>query len=428
MSSCALLITNLHLLGFPDRAQLTSPHVFARGSVNANQRLFESIVHFLLTRLDPARARRSFRLCYPCIDKDSAREFRNAVYKWLEEIKGDVPGEFFIRRSLLDECRGERFEGVLLSLSNLVLVAEMNGEALRQHPAFVACTPKQAVSTLSTEQESRVKAAVESEVQEYQDMMLQHSDRQQQWKLHADELTAEIATIKQHIADLHHHHTVLRRDAPHILSQHVPMQPDIARERIEQTLQEHAVLRQELLAVARESRRARQIVDGVATDAHQAPVIDGRALLQRLPLLAAKQQVRSLFASSVYLIDELRLTMHDAAQFCRSASHQLQEQQLYLRNLVELRGTIKAAEANARESVKSLQSQAQVQPLPADLALPPAVAMPVFAVAATAEDSITHPQRRMSFGMSLAHHKDTGELLQAMTIDLLDAEDDSMLL
>ncbi|KAL7753596.1 hypothetical protein RI367_000527 [Sorochytrium milnesiophthora] len=390
MSSCALLITNLHLLGFPDCAQLTSPHVFARGPVNANQRLFESIVHFLLTRLDPARARRSFRLCYPCIDKDSAREFRNAVYKWLEEIKSDVPGEFFIRRSLLDECRGERFEGVLLSLSNLVLVAEMNGEALRQHPAFVACTPKQAVSTLSTEQESRVKAAVESEVQEYQELMLQHSDRQQQWKLHADELTAEIATIKQHIADLHHQHTVLRRDAPHILSQQIPMQPDIARERIEQTLQEHAVLRQELFAVARESRRARQIVDGVATDAHQAPAIDGRAMLQTLPLLAAKQ--------------------------------------LYLRNLVELRGTIKAAEANARESVKYLQSQAHVQPLPADLALPPAIAMPVFAVAATAEDSITHPQRRMSFGMSLAHHKDNGELLQAMTIDLLDAEDDSMLL
>ncbi|KAL7746109.1 hypothetical protein RI367_008564, partial [Sorochytrium milnesiophthora] len=290
MSSCALLITNLHLLGFPDCAKLTSPHVFARGSVNANQRLFESIVHFLLTRLDPARARRSFRLCYPCIDKDSAREFHNAVYKWLEEIKSDVPGEFFIRRSLLDECRGERFEGVLLSLSNLVLVSEMNGETLRQHPTFVACTPKQAVSTLSTEQESRVKAAVESEVQEYQDMMLQHSDRQQQWKLYADELTAEIATIKQHIADLHHQHNVLRRDAPHILSQQIPRQPDITRERIEQTLQEHAVLREELLAVARESRRARQIVDGAATDAHQAPVIDGRALLQTLPLLAAKQQ------------------------------------------------------------------------------------------------------------------------------------------
>ncbi|KAL7748736.1 hypothetical protein RI367_005890 [Sorochytrium milnesiophthora] len=396
MSSCALLITNLHLLGFPDRAQLTSPHVFARGSVNANQRLFESIVHFLLTRLDPARARRSFRLCYPCIDKDSAREFRNAVYKWLEEIKSDVPGEFFIRRSLLDECRGERFEGVLLSLSNLVLVAEMNGEALRQHPAFVACTPKQAVSTLSTEQESCVKRSSSSSGS-FTPMSSPPISQPSSSTL------PTFITNTPSSAAMHHTYSVSKYPCSRI-------SPVSGSNKLYKSTQYYGKSYWRL---------------------RESPGEPGRSLtalqlmhIKHLPLTDVPYYSDCLYWQPSNSCSEAV----DAAQFCRSASHQLQEQQLYLRNLVELRGTIKAAEANARESVKYLRSQAQAQPLPVDLALPPAIAMPVFAVAATAEESITHPQRRTSFGMSLAHHKDTGELLQAMTINLVDAEDDSMLL
>jgi hypothetical protein len=48
--------------------------------------------------------------CWPILDRIQAREFRNAIFKFVEELKktGEFPNELPVRRSYLDECKGER--------------------------------------------------------------------------------------------------------------------------------------------------------------------------------------------------------------------------------------------------------------------------------------------------------------------------------
>ncbi len=57
-------------------------------------------------------------MCWPIYDRIQAREFRSLFFKWLEGLKkqGILPPELMIRKSFLDEGRGERLERILLYL------------------------------------------------------------------------------------------------------------------------------------------------------------------------------------------------------------------------------------------------------------------------------------------------------------------------
>jgi hypothetical protein len=60
--------------------------------------------------------------CWPIFEPSQSRELRNAVFKWLEDLKksGRLAG-VLIRRTTLDDCCGQRYEELLLALSTMVL-------------------------------------------------------------------------------------------------------------------------------------------------------------------------------------------------------------------------------------------------------------------------------------------------------------------
>ncbi|KAG5460942.1 MAG: hypothetical protein BJ554DRAFT_6950 [Olpidium bornovanus] len=70
-----------------------------------------------------AQTPQRFAHCWPISDRAVGREFRNVVYKWLEALKkaGHIPWDVAVRRSYLDECKGERFDELMLCLSNHVV-------------------------------------------------------------------------------------------------------------------------------------------------------------------------------------------------------------------------------------------------------------------------------------------------------------------
>ncbi|TPX50667.1 hypothetical protein SeMB42_g01183 [Synchytrium endobioticum] len=128
------LFSNLLLLDF--NPHLSAPSktldefMFSRGS--GQDKAFEYVAAFLLELLDAKTFHQRFHACWPILNPTSAKEFRNVVHKWFEELKkneGIFPIDVQIRRSQLDECRGERIERLLLCLSNHVVKTVLAREA-----------------------------------------------------------------------------------------------------------------------------------------------------------------------------------------------------------------------------------------------------------------------------------------------------------
>ncbi|KAJ1722946.1 hypothetical protein LPJ53_002699 [Coemansia erecta] len=105
-------------------------HVFATGIYHS--RASELLLHFLLTQLDAARARREFADCWPIGGARQARDFRAHAFRWLDELRraslerggggGEEerwPADVPVRRSDVDEGRGLRFEQALWALAPL---------------------------------------------------------------------------------------------------------------------------------------------------------------------------------------------------------------------------------------------------------------------------------------------------------------------
>lgn len=74
-----------------------------------------------LTHFYPQR----FQACWPIYEPIQSKELRNIAFKWLTDLKKagllQTGGNVIIRRSLFDECCGERYEELLLALSTMVL-------------------------------------------------------------------------------------------------------------------------------------------------------------------------------------------------------------------------------------------------------------------------------------------------------------------
>ncbi|KAJ3047363.1 hypothetical protein HK097_011592, partial [Rhizophlyctis rosea] len=84
----------------------------------------ELIVRFLFGMWNEPEARERFSTTYPPLSRHQSLEFRTLAVKWLEQLKREghlQPPDIIIRKSYFDECRGERFERCLLSLSEAVL-------------------------------------------------------------------------------------------------------------------------------------------------------------------------------------------------------------------------------------------------------------------------------------------------------------------
>ncbi|KAI8837277.1 HAUS augmin-like complex subunit 6 N-terminus-domain-containing protein [Chytriomyces cf. hyalinus JEL632] len=101
--------------------------LFARGSMSANPKVFEAVAHFLLEVAAEAKSE-NVALQWPAIDR---RDFRNGFTKILETLKktGALPAFLVIRRSCFDDCRGERYEQVMLALANYAVSSVMNNHS-----------------------------------------------------------------------------------------------------------------------------------------------------------------------------------------------------------------------------------------------------------------------------------------------------------
>ena len=119
----ALLVQNLDLLGYTKYQQENNlpeldPHQF---NSPQHAKIAEHILYFLFTSLDPSEyvrppPTRKFMifqtLHWPIADRNQARDFRVSVFKYLEVLKkqhGAFTPECPLRKSFLDECRGERY-------------------------------------------------------------------------------------------------------------------------------------------------------------------------------------------------------------------------------------------------------------------------------------------------------------------------------
>ncbi|KAF9428061.1 hypothetical protein BGZ94_003463 [Podila epigama] len=61
--------------------------VFAKGHQSA--KALEFILWFLFQKLDMSRAQKEFKGCWPILDRNDAREFRNVAFKWMEQLRKD---------------------------------------------------------------------------------------------------------------------------------------------------------------------------------------------------------------------------------------------------------------------------------------------------------------------------------------------------
>ncbi|CCG80940.1 Putative uncharacterized protein [Taphrina deformans PYCC 5710] len=126
----ALLVNNLAILGISKFAQ-------SQLDINISTRTFtalenhkkagEVIWYCLLQALDPEECSQRLKSSFPCTDGRKSRDFRNAVFKWLNELKKStkILGPSVVRRSLLDGCAGERYEDLLFQLSTHVYLSNL---------------------------------------------------------------------------------------------------------------------------------------------------------------------------------------------------------------------------------------------------------------------------------------------------------------
>ncbi|KAI9229610.1 MAG: HAUS augmin-like complex subunit 6 N-terminus-domain-containing protein [Piptocephalis tieghemiana] len=129
-----LLLTNLRLLGLSPSSSLLSgpyqgaaldPESFLQGAVNV--KTFELATHYLFTLLDPELAKKTFAGIFPCRDRRQSREYMVLAFHWLEHLKreGSLPKDLVLRKSYLEDCRGERFERIMLALTEHAMQAQM---------------------------------------------------------------------------------------------------------------------------------------------------------------------------------------------------------------------------------------------------------------------------------------------------------------
>ena len=93
-------------------------------------RAVEIILHFLVSSAtNPIRTYETFpsglipndpfTSCWPVLDNHTAKEFRQTVFKWIDEKRkaGYLGKNVVARRSTLDDCHGDKFELLLLSIT-----------------------------------------------------------------------------------------------------------------------------------------------------------------------------------------------------------------------------------------------------------------------------------------------------------------------
>ncbi|KAJ6258458.1 hypothetical protein Dda_6499 [Drechslerella dactyloides] len=139
-TTVGLLLTNLRLLDLPVHPDLpVNEETFSLGKNKS--KAFEHIAHHIFYRYDPVESRSRFAGTWPIYEPAQSKNFRAAVINWLNDLKkaGVLHNAVIIRKSMFDECQGDRYEELLLALSTMALkkcVEQEHGDALGNSIAF----------------------------------------------------------------------------------------------------------------------------------------------------------------------------------------------------------------------------------------------------------------------------------------------------
>ncbi|KAI7278586.1 hypothetical protein KC345_g5882 [Hortaea werneckii] len=126
-SLISLFATNLRLLGLdthPDCPALLTLHTFTNPTDSRTRiRTSEFALYHLFRLYHPATAADKLRPFYPPLEPLQSVNLRAALFRCLDNLKknGVLGRETVLRKSMLDECQGEKFWELCLAFSALVL-------------------------------------------------------------------------------------------------------------------------------------------------------------------------------------------------------------------------------------------------------------------------------------------------------------------
>ena len=130
-SNVAIFLTNLHLLNLdllPDWPNLSARTFAVKDAVSQSgqKRRIQSVewaLYHLFCLWDPNEARTTMQPLFPPTDQVQSVTLRAAFLRGLEAAKksGALGRDAILRKTMLDECRGERFEEILAVFSSAVL-------------------------------------------------------------------------------------------------------------------------------------------------------------------------------------------------------------------------------------------------------------------------------------------------------------------
>ncbi|KAJ7114000.1 hypothetical protein C8R44DRAFT_676439, partial [Mycena epipterygia] len=127
-----ILLVHLHILQYPHANKPEYDHSIFDACVRGlrdRTRTMEDVSYFLVARIEGKDLVRKVLPTYPCAQPADTSAFRTGLAKILEKLRHQ-PGskslawwwrDVVVRKSLLEECAGERFERLLLALSTHAL-------------------------------------------------------------------------------------------------------------------------------------------------------------------------------------------------------------------------------------------------------------------------------------------------------------------
>ncbi|KAF1987489.1 hypothetical protein K402DRAFT_462790 [Aulographum hederae CBS 113979] len=128
-NNVSLFLTNLRLLNFDQRDDWPgiTAQTFSTRTSSQDQKQRIGCVEWALYRLfeawDPAEARDKLQPFFPPLEPLQSLNLRGALYRCLNELKknGVLGRETILRKTMLDECKGDKFFEVLVTFSTAVL-------------------------------------------------------------------------------------------------------------------------------------------------------------------------------------------------------------------------------------------------------------------------------------------------------------------
>ncbi|KAG0649232.1 hypothetical protein D0Z07_4289 [Hyphodiscus hymeniophilus] len=143
-SNAALFLTNLRLLeldlrdDWPDITATT----FSTSTRQENQKkrlhCAEWALYYLFALWDPEETRNKLQPFFPPLDPLQSLNLRAALFRCLDQVKknGVLGRDTVLRKTMLDDCKGGRFEEVMATFSNAVLKKVLQEGGSDHHEAI----------------------------------------------------------------------------------------------------------------------------------------------------------------------------------------------------------------------------------------------------------------------------------------------------